>query len=356
MRIVLLNLSNNITDYSTTPSAETIMIKRLFEEKFNVDCDIISNNDGQYTKSFDSIKDINHYDKLLVINGAVNFFGGSENKTIINNYKLMSQYKSTIYYLLTDLRLPFKPLWPSIKNKDWANKYNENDFNIQSKIVILSQGNDLNITKNIHKNIDNIDIKYCPIDQYRLHVDFNIQSSPTKLYDVIYGGSFRGGKREDKLVEFLFDIPYNVQTFGTMKLQQFKNDKYKWTNHPTFIGKQPMNQVQQINSQALCSIIIGDKNYNNNMITIRVWETMMSDCICFIDKEFDKDQNILQLDDFYINNKQDFINKINKIKNNNDYRLQLLHYQHQKLMDYVNNFNNFKNIIFNCLQLDNNIL
>ena len=48
MKIALLNLANNITDFSTVSSGETINIKIMLE-KMNHNVDIISKKKGQFT-------------------------------------------------------------------------------------------------------------------------------------------------------------------------------------------------------------------------------------------------------------------------------------------------------------------
>ena len=336
MKIALLNVANNITDFGTVSSGETINIKIMLE-KMKHQVDIISKNKGLYTISFEDVQDINSYDKLLVINGALNFFGGKENPIIIKNYKLMAKYNKTIYYLLTDLRLPYRSLWKAICKRDWG--YTEEEVSVKSKIVVISQFSNLDEVKKIHKNETISKFVYFPFERYKLvnrdkpHEDqFNLFDyiEEEKQCDIIYGGSFRAGNRENKMNKYLFDIPnLDVEFYGTANLEQF--DKSKYSISPKFTGKVSMKDIVDKNSTGYASIIIGDNSYNNNGITLRVWETMLSKAICFIDLEFDKNKSILENDFFYVDSKQEFIEKVTRIKSDELLRKQLLEYQHNRI-------------------------
>jgi hypothetical protein len=333
MKIALLNLSNNISDFKTTPSGETIYIKKMLELcDYNVD--IITEKRSKYTISFEDITNIQDYDKLLVVNGAVNFFGGKQNMTIINNYILMAKYDKTIFYLLTDIRLPFKQLWPSIKNRKWD--YTINDVYVdESKIKVISQTYNLDVVKQF---MPNLDILYFPLERYKLLFNQLIQPR-IKTIDLIYGGSFRAGQREKKMIEYLFDTDYTVEFFGTAREEQFKR---LYTKAPVFTPKINFEDVISKNGEGYASIIIGDNLYNGNHITLRVWEVLLSDAIILIDDDFDPYHKIMLQDWFYVKNKQDVKSKIFEIKNNEKVRQYLLDFQKNRLdklfnkEDYLN--------------------
>jgi hypothetical protein len=323
MKIAILNLANNVTDFKTTPSGETIYFKKTLE-LLNWEVDIISNKKTQYTIPFEHVLDINQYEKLIVVNGAINFFGGKENPTIINNYKLMAQYQNTIYYFLTDLRLPFKQLWPSIEKRDWG--YNKEEVYVTAPVKVISQTFNLYVVKQLMPDLECV---YFPLERYKLLFEQN-NNTTLKLVDINYGGSFRAGNREQKMIDYLFDTEYSVEFFGTAKLDQFK---LPYKNPPSFTGKVNFNEVINKNNESYASIIIGDKLYNNNHITLRVWEVMMSNSIILIDNEFDPEHNIMGKDWFYINNKQDVKEKLIQIKQNQDY---ILKYQHNRIKELFN--------------------
>jgi hypothetical protein len=331
MKICILNLANNVTDFKTTPSGETIHIKNVFI-KLGYEVDIISKSDTDRTIAFENVNDINIYQAMIIINGALNFFGGKENPVIINNYKLMSKFKGKIFYFLTDLSLPYRSLWNAIKNRGWDIK--EEDVSITNKMTIVSQAKNLNMVKELHEGIPEIgDVVYFPLERYKLVNEFEIAEPTIKFSDVIYGGSYRSGRREAKMNKYLFDTEYDVEIFGNASLDQFK---LPYTKAPTFTGKVAQTEFVSKTSTGIASIIIGDPNYNNNMITLRVWETMLSDAICFIDQDFDPNYEILQNQYFYVSTKEELERKIKEIKNDEKLRHQLLDYQHNKIHDHFN--------------------
>ena len=327
MKIALLNLANNVTNFKTTPSGETIYFKKVLE-LIGFDVDIISRTKTEHTIPFSDFhkRDINEYDKLLIVNGAINFFGGQPNEVILRNYQLMAEYKKEMYYLLTDLRLPFKQLWPAIEKRGWG--FLKKDVWVNTnRLKVISQTFNLDVVKKLMPNLKAV---YFPLERYKLLFNNKKKSlfqTSFKNVDVIYGGSFRAGKREKKMIEYLFDTPYSVEFYGTAKESQFK---LPFEKAPNFTKKVKFDEVVEKNSTAYASIVIGDKLYNNNHITLRVWEIMMSDSVILIDNEFDPDHKIMLKDWFYVNNKKDVERKLIEIKDNFDY---ILHFQHKRLLE-----------------------
>lgn len=336
MKLALLNLANNINGFKTTPSGETTYMKLILED-MGYEVDIISNKATEYTIPFEDVKDINAYDRLLCLNGAINFFGGKESPTIINNFKLMAQFKGTIYYLFTDLRLPFNQLWPAIENRGWG--YKKEEVWIDSPVVIISQGYNLDTARRLHKKAEaNTKLTYdwVRLDRHKLYQPVFSEACESvpredKVSDIIYGGSFRGGQREAKMNEYLFDTGLDVEFFGTAKETQFKNPKFPWTQAPRFVGKVPMCDMLKRNSQGLATIVIGDSTYNDNYITPRVWETMVSDAVMFIDHEFNTAHDIINDERFYVHNKEEFVSRVKAIKEDETLRLEMLRIQHETL-------------------------
>ena len=101
MKIAIINMGNNVINFKTVPSSETIYLFKVISE-MGLNVDIISLKNGVYTKSFDEV-DVNDYDRLIVVNSSINFFGGKPNLAILSAQKFMAKYKSKIYYLFTDL-------------------------------------------------------------------------------------------------------------------------------------------------------------------------------------------------------------------------------------------------------------
>lgn len=325
MRIALLNLSNNITNFKTVSSGETIYIKKVLEI-LEHKVDIISKTSGEYTKAFEEVENINWYDKLLVINGAINFFGGKENPIIINNYKLMAKFKKGIDYLLTDLRLPFKQLWPAIEKRDWG--YTKEDVWVYSDVRIISQSHNINMIKEM---MPDLPVVYFPLERYILLFPNEYTPPLIKETDVIYGGSFRSGNRLKKMMKYFFDTRYEVELFGNIKESQFNHMQYQ--NAPKFTGKVPMSDIIEKNSTAYATLIIGDNNYDGNMLTLRVWEALLSDAVILIDDDFDPEHKIMGEDWFYVKNKVDVAIKVEYLKMRDKTRQNIINYQHKRIKE-----------------------
>lgn len=339
MKIAILNLSNNVSDFKTVSSAETILIGRSLTE-LGHSVDIISMRNTEYTISFDVVTDINSYDRLIVINGTINFFGGKKNPIVLNSYKLMAEYRNKIYYIFTDGRLGFMQVLPAVRGKEFSSEYKDEDLFVSSDFKVISQGRNLEIAKKAHKKTTErygkeFEYDYFPVDRYFIHSqELKPANQTIKKYDVVYCGSFRAGKRESKMVEFLFDTNLNIKMFGTIKEKKFKNPKFPWNVAPSFSPKIASNLVIDTNSQAIATIVIGDKDYNDNFITVRVWEAMASDAVMLIDEEFDSEHLIIDDPRFYVKNKNDFETLVNELKTNECLRRELITIQHQTLFKY----------------------
>ncbi|MDP1183225.1 hypothetical protein, partial [Klebsiella pneumoniae] len=126
-------------------------------------------------------------------------------------------------------RLTFNQLWPAIEHRGWG--YAKEDVWINSPVKIISQGYDLTTVEGVHKKVDaELSFKYFPLERYKIYGEgFKISEPAQKTSDLVYGGSFRGGAREEKMVKFLFDQDFDVEFYGNAKAAQFKNKKFPWT-------------------------------------------------------------------------------------------------------------------------------
>lgn len=141
-------------------------------------------------------------------------------------------------------------------------------------------------------------------------------------YDLIYGGSFRSGKREKKFIDYFFNKSINVALYGTIKESDFK---LPYTNSPkNWLGKVNCNDVIETNTLGFSSIICGEPGYNNNIHTIRQYESILANCVTFIDSDYDTNHIIYPNCDFlYINNGEELESRIKELQtsNNIDYIL-----------------------------------
>ena len=72
--------------------------------------------------------------------------------------------------------------------------------------------------------------EYSPIDYVK---------PEDRWLDLIYGGTFRSGHRQDKMIEYYFNYPdnFNIQMFGNIKPAHFSVKKTTDMRFPEFISK-----------------------------------------------------------------------------------------------------------------------
>ena len=309
------NITNN--NINSVGNNEAWHIADLMRKYYDVDFLTCKECDGCI--SVDEEYDINQYKYLFVVNGSLNMFGGLEIETATTVYKLMHKFNNQIFYVLTDLTLPFIDYYHHIEKKKF-NIYDRDAFSLQRPLVILSQFKDLDKVVKMHKGID-CTAYYIPFAYwYASYVDDDQKKlfSPglfDEKIDLIYGGSFRSGRRQKKMEEYFFNhSDINVELYGNIKRSQFDGT---YTSEPKFGSKVGPKEVIGKNSSALATVIIGDGNYNDNTITLRAIEALASDCLMFIDHDFDPRHEILSgIDYLYVHSGKELENKIKEIKNN----------------------------------------
>ena len=187
-------------------------------------------------------------------------------------------------------------------------------------------------------SIISADVKYIPWSLWKLEL---LDQLPTienskKEVDLIYGGSFRSGKRVKKMLEYFFNKDkISVELYGNISLDQF--DKYTFTTAPKFLNKIPVEEVIAKNNSGIATLIIGDKHYNDSTITLRVWESLLSDALVFMDHEFNTSHNILKNDWLYVKSGIELEQKILMLKNDINLYNKLKDEQYQLIKTYYTN-------------------
>lgn len=330
---------------------ETYNLSKILEnEGFNVT--IASTVDTDIAVAYDKL-DVNSFDKVIVMNALVDFPGGEENKPIDALFKFLKPYKGIIYNLLVDLAIPFKQLYPLVRNKKWNKYASPEEINLDNEFIILSQTLNLEEVRRIYKDSD-IKIKainYVPINEWILHSKSVNFVENTGDVDLILGTSFRNGRRTQKYTDYFLNRKnINVELFGSIKESHFKNTKVK--DNVKFTPKlKDVSKVIEKNSTGLATVITGDKNYNDNIITLRVGESWLGNVVTFIDQEFDSKCTIYPGQPFfYVKNGDELEKKILILKERPEYRKRMLEIQHQKVEETRRN--NFPKILRDVLLED----
>lgn len=307
----------------------------------------------------DEYDTVNDYDQLVVINGTVNFFGGQEDRAQILNYWMINHFNEVPLYIHCDPNLPLKQVWPAIKGKSWSEKWNESDIVISKPIDVISQSTN---EERIVKAFSDISIqKLSQFDFQKFPMMF-----PKPTYgmfgreitsDLSYGGTFRSGRREKKLIEFYFGHPedLHVEIFGKIKLSDFNEKKIKSLRPPIFTGPVDYDRMLHKMSESKAHIAIGDGQYPEfGMISQRIYESVMAGCITFIDEEFDPTRKVFGSDPnlskfVYVKNKRQVYDRIKAISDSDINKITAL--QHNAIgFDREAFCNNFLTMIENGKQ------
>lgn len=337
MNIGIIYVNSLVNGANTIGSLEVNNIANTLRKHANVD--IIAKYPKDRKRQIDEIVDImqlddlGDYDKILFYNTSINFYGNRENPPLNKAYELMASYKDTIYYLLVDLRLPFQQFWECVEHKGWDIK--KEDVLITKDIVIVSQGSDLDKTKYVHRKVDEYikDYLYFPLEQHILTSDpsiLDVNNNPE--FDLIYGGSWRSGRRNKKMNDYFGQKDLKIKLFGNIPENKIENEDV------TFSKKVAPSQVLKTNNSAMCTIVFGDRDYNDNMTTLRLWENLLSRTIVFIDNDFDRNRELGFPDFLYVENGKELTEKIKILKEDQNVYKQI----RESLDDYINNAINEK--------------
>jgi hypothetical protein len=311
-----------------------------------------------------NVSDINNFDMVILINHTLNFFGGQENKSLIPSFKLMAKFNKPIVFLYSDFDMPFQQIWEKIKDRNWESVkgLTEQDVRI-NKIYVAVNSYDLSITRrqSFIKDVEIIKWFSFPVHLTSLYLekdktifeDINSYLGKTKNYDIIYGGSFRGGKREKKMFHYLFNTDYSVFVNGNISIEQFKKTyKPDYDKPPIFNGKVDFAELSKVNSNSLATIVFGDKSFENHLITLRIPEGLRDDLVIFIDDDFDKERKIFNnslLKEFnYVFGKYGVDDKITILRNDKELLRKIIEAQRQEFNERFSStylLNNIKQMI-----------
>jgi len=310
------------------------------------------------------------FDALIVINGNINFFGGAESTHDILTLHMINNWKGKIFYILYDHDLILKQYWRNINSKQnnfkykWKNKYIKEDIEVtRDDIICVSQPYNLDAVKvlldrtNItYGNVVHFPLYKIPLMSYkRKQIDIN-----KYVVDLIYGGTFRGGRREKKLIKFYFNYPSNikVELFGKIKSSQFKEKLISGLTEPIYSGMYKYYEFLDKMSTGLSTVTIGDKWYEGNNYTPRIYESVLCNTITFIDIDMDPNKKIYYVDndkrklnDFlHVSSREEVVDKILFLKNNINRIGSLLDEQFNRInIDIYKYKNSFINLIKNNL-------
>jgi len=267
-----------------------------------------------------SIKNINMFkneeDILLIFNGFPGF-----DKNIIDIHEkqnnIINNFNGKVFYIFIDPELGLRNIEGiNIKRKDL-----KIITSIFSRSIVK---NKINENGNFIENIDNI--YHFSFEKYPMLFE-QLPYNKFPIYDLIYMGSFRKGKRLEKLKKY-YSCVNNTHFFGRINKDNLKEH---FDIMPIFHGAVKYEEIKYYINNSLCHVVIGDEFYEGNIFTPRIYECINYSTVCFIDIDMDPFRTLFKNDFNYVINKFDLISKMSYLKNNPSFRLQIINEQRKNI-------------------------
>ncbi|MEG1142147.1 MAG: hypothetical protein RSE41_06860 [Clostridia bacterium] len=287
------------------------------------------------------------YDFILCVNGMPdNIFGGVEDGAIYNMalYALMHFYNGPLYYMFVDTGCYFRQLKELLEAKTtykWLDKYDLSDLYINPEnVTYLSQPRNIEEVKeliNKPKSIICNKFKTFQFEQFPCIINWgNYTFNENPTYDLIYGGCMRGNKRVEKMVRYYYGYSNDIRSmmFGNLDQKVLDKEAIKYgVRKPEFEGKINYSEVFNKLHDSLATVIIVDKNAENlDHIGARVYESICTNVVTFIDIDADKSKRIFGnnklLSSFnYVRTKKEVEEKLLKLKSDREFRKDIIEEQ-----------------------------
>lgn len=336
MKLAILKIGARIATTGTSGgSGEALaIIEMLSRGGCDLDCytKIINEDNPSDLKLYDLVLQYHifkseKYDALIVINGSSNFYAGLENEYELYNYIAINEFNGPVFYIMCDPNLTLKQINASVDKKKWGIKYKDRIKITRDDITYVCQMYNLEVAKKLidKQGINISKIFYYPLEKFPLLKD-RLEFVKNKDVDLRYGGTFRGGRREKKMVKYLFDLPEDikVEVFGKLKSSDFNPKLTDGLRSPNFEKSVQYIDYLKYMSSAMSTIIIGDKIYEGNNLNQRIYESVLANNIVFIDKEFDPEMRSSLDKSQYVLSKEQLVNKINVLKSHGIEAIKLL--------------------------------
>lgn len=367
MKACVLKLGSRICVNSRSTSGGTgetlAIIKLLTTSGVSVDA-YTKILDKDLTPEYFNIKDIfsykidsKEYDCLIVLNGNVNYFGGQDSPQDTLAYKIINTFDGPVFYILCDPYLTLTQVWPSIEKKEWHVNYSKEDIQIvRDDIVYIAQPKDIVKYRELFIKKAKIPIEsviHFPFEKFPLVTMKRNFLVPNECeVDLIYGGTFRSGRREEDMIKFYFGYPedISVSMFGKIEEKHFKKNNQN-LSLPNFGKAVPYEKFDEEMKKGLSTVIIGDAQYKLvDDLAQRTYESILCGNVTFIDDSYDKNKRVFSHDKLqnflYVSDRDEVTKKIRHLKSNPKLVRLLQDLQYDDVMIDVNNYcNEFKTII-----------
>lgn len=326
MKALIMRLTQRISiESGGHTSVESLMFREYLLHREGFDevyfCDkIVRNNADNYLDIFKT--NLNDYDVVYLMNSPANFFGGVIKQDCLEKFKKISEYNGKLLYVLNDPKLYFVDVVKKAMEKKLVSEQLYNNFLERiKKMRVIFTGSNYELYKRYFINRSNFfDLEFeknIPLFEFTfINYNFNknvLSFNTEKNIDLVYYGDTRGGYRDKKLKQYFDNDILTTKTIGLK--QDFKNN----------IKLDKVRNDLLSNEMQSCygSLVIGDKEHNDNWITYRFFEGILAKIIIFIDIEYDPHKRYLDNPILkklcYVSGPDDIKVKLQWIKENNYY-------------------------------------
>jgi len=210
------------------------------------------------------------------------------------------------------------------RNEKWGTNWTKEELYIsRDDIITISAATDLIKTHKV--NGKDVPMNFVEVLEWQklvaLDKPLKLREKSTKSYDLIYGGFYRGGKRHKQMFKYFHDVPYKAKFFGKIEAKHFEKDKH--SNPPVYLKESKgWEFFKEQTNNSLATIIFAEEEYCDNIITMRVYASILSNTIVFIENSYDTLHKIFPDDIFhgfnYVKDHVDLAKKLEVVKSFTD--------------------------------------
>ena len=334
-KFIVISQNTNIKNFDTLNSADLCSIGMMVNKLDNMEGYILMTkkniaNNINITPlipiSFEEAIEI-EFDMVLTSELSFNAFGGVPNPHYMELVNYCQKYENTpifMYYL--DRKNLIAPI---------CRRASMRNLILKNPVVAVISYEIEHFIKNTKDNVSNVkDIievdlhTYSPfiLKYYKdIFIDRNVENFNP---DLIYGGVFRKD-RKDFFDTYLSadNMDYKVEVYGSLNKKKYGLIKSK---------NIPQTKVVSKNSTAQAVILPPENGYGSGkVVQVRAYESFASQAVTFIHNQYDPDHMLLPNTPYrYFETYEEFVEKLNEIKNNKELRDILIEDQNK----FIENF------------------
>jgi hypothetical protein len=351
MKTGIMTLNNRIRlNGDNIRSLEAIWLEKYLVKFLNKEVEFLSRKivfekgiENYYDLT--SIENINDYSEIILHNYNLNFFGGTIDDYTVKTIKLLNKFEGEIFYLITDPKLYFQSIADSLLERLKVDKINfagerisVEDLlkfkEVEKKFKAIFTGRDYNYFIEKQKPTYKLEYGYnIPLFEFMfINKPINENVVVEKQFDLCYYGNNRGGYRT-KILKTIFSHSLLKTNVIGFKIDMPNNVCDSYVDN---------NILNEYVKRSIGSIVIGDKEHENNWITARFFENINNNLLSFIFYSYDTNK-VLYKSEFlkehmYFSTAQKIITTLNLIEKDPNFYQQILTEQKQEL----NQFNHLK--------------